>query len=186
MPLCGRCLAAPPLFDHAVAAVDYDFPWSGAIAAFKFRGALEWAAPLSRLLADAVAADAQARVDLVTAVPLSAARWRERGYNQAWEVARRVARAHGLSTCSDALLRLRDTPHQVQLDRQQRDANLRGAFMPGGARERAHLQGRRVALVDDVLTTGVTANAAARCLREAGAAEVQVWVLARTERTHDD
>ncbi|MFO1337467.1 MAG: ComF family protein [Burkholderiaceae bacterium] len=186
MAPCGRCLATPPPFDHATAAVDYDFPWSGAIAAFKFRGALEWAAPLSRLLADAVAADVRAQVDVVTAVPLSAARWRERGYNQAWEIARRVARARGLPTCAGALRRLRDTPHQVQLDRRQRDANLRGAFMPGDARDRARVQGRRVALVDDVLTTGVTAGEAARCLREAGAAEVQVWVLARTERSHDD
>lgn len=185
MPLCGRCLATAPPFDHAVAAVDYGFPWSGAIAEFKFRGALEWAAALARLLADAVAADALARVDLVTAVPLSARRWRERGYNQAWEIARRVARARRLATCPDALLRLRDTPHQVHLDRRQRDANLRGAFMPGDAQARARVQGRRVALVDDVLTTGVTAGEAARCLREAGAAEVQVWVLARTERTRD-
>lgn len=186
LDICGRCLVTPPVYGHATAAVDYDFPWNGAIGAFKFRGALEWAAPLSRLLANAVAADAIARVDLVTAVPLSAARWRERGYNQAWEIARRVAHARGLPTCPDALLRLRDTPHQVQLDRRQRDANLRGAFMPGDASQRARVRGRRVALVDDVLTTGVTASEAARCLREAGAAEVQVWVLARTERTHGD
>jgi ComF family protein len=181
---CGDCLRAPPLFAQASAAVDYGFPWDRAIAAFKFRADLAWAMPLARLLARA-AAGATASVDLVTAVPLSQARLRERGYNQAWEIARRAARLHRLPARHDLLRRLRDTPAQANLDRRQRDANLRGAFMPGDASARAALRGRCVALVDDVLTTGSTCNEAARALLEAGARAVQVWVIARTPHDPD-
>jgi ComF family protein len=175
---------SPPHFTRTFAAFDYAFPWDGAIAAFKFRQGLEWAGPLSRQLAAALPQDAD-EAELVTAVPLAAARLRERGYNQAWEIARRVADARRRPAHSGLLHRLRDTPHQIHLDRHQRDANLRGAFMPGDAAARAAVRDRCVALVDDVLTTGTTANEAARALLEAGARAVHLWVLARTERTAD-
>jgi len=184
VPLCGTCIRRPPLFERAFAAFDYTFPWDDAIAAFKFRQALEWAAPLARQLATALPVGAD-EAELVTAVPLAAARLRERGYNQAWELARRVARARGRTARHDLLHRLRETPHQIHLDRAHRDANLRGAFMPGGADARAAVRGRCVALVDDVMTTGTTANEATRALLEAGARSVQLWVLARTERGSD-
>jgi ComF family protein len=179
--LCGRCLHQPPRFARAVAAVDYGFPWDRAIAEFKFRQHLGWAGPLSRLLAER-AVDDGAAVDLVTAVPLAGARLQSRGYNQAWEIARRVARRLGRPARHDLLLRLRDTPQQAQLDHSERSANLRGAFMPGDRAARQAVEGRCVALVDDVLTTGATADEATGALLEAGAREVHVWVLARTER----
>jgi ComF family protein len=178
---CGQCIGTPPRFERAIAAFNYAFPWDRVIASFKFRQGLEWASPLARQLALATSADA-GEVELVTAVPLAASRLRERGYNQAWELARRTARMHGLPVQHDLLLRLRDTPQQMTLAKQQRDANLRGAFMPGGAVARRALQGRCVALVDDVLTTGTTANEAASALIEAGARSVHIWVLARTRR----
>lgn len=181
VPVCGSCLHDPPPFERAVAAFDYAFPWDRVIAAFKFRDGLEWAAPLASQLVAATTADA-AEVDLVTAVPLAQARLAERGYNQAWEIAHRAARAHRLPARHDLLRRLRDTPRQTQLDKRQRDANLRGAFMPGDAQARRAVHGRRVALVDDVLTTGTTAGEATRALLEAGARSVQLWVLARTAR----
>lgn len=169
------------MFERAVAAFDYAFPWDHAIAALKFRGELHWSAPLGRALAHAVQAQRQ-NVDCVTAVPLSDSRLSERGYNQAWEIARRCAATLGLPARPDLLHRLRDTPQQMQLNRDQRDANLRGAFMPGDANSRRTVQGRCIALVDDVMTTGTTANEAARALLEAGAHAVHLWVLARTER----
>ncbi len=181
MSLCGTCIHEPPLFERAVTAFDYASPWDRAIAAFKFRGALQWSAPLAQALADAACAEREA-VDLVTAVPLADSRLRERGYNQAWEIARRAARTLALPARHDLLHRLRDTPQQMQLNRQQRDANLRGAFMPGDANARRAVRNRCVALVDDVMTTGTTANEATRALLEAGARAVHLWVLARTER----
>jgi ComF family protein len=179
--LCGHCLHEPPRFERTFVAFDYAFPWDDAISAFKFRQGLEWAGPLSRQLAAALPPEAD-EAELVTAIPLAEARLRERGYNQAWEIARRVAHERRRPARHDLLLRLRDTPHQAQLDRRQRDANLRGAFMPDGSAARAAVQGRCVALVDDVLTTGTTANEAARTLLEAGARSVHLWILARTDR----
>lgn len=181
--LCGRCLHQPLRFERALAAFDYAFPWDRVIAEFKFREGLGWAAPLARCLADRVQEDAALPIaDLVTAVPLSPQRLQRRGYNQSWEIARRAAELLQRPCLPDLLLRLRDTPQQAQLDHSQRSANLRGAFMPGGASARDAVKGRCVALVDDVLTTGATADEATGALLEAGARAVHVWVLARTER----
>jgi ComF family protein len=179
--LCGGCLQRPPRFARSLAAFDYHFPWDDVIAQFKFREGLGWAPALARQLAHAVAGDAPA-IDLITAVPLSESRLRQRGYNQAWEIARRLAPMLARPARHDLLHRLRDTPQQTRLDRGQREANLRGAFMPGGATARAAVHGRCIALVDDVLTTGATAEEASAALLEAGACAVHVWVLARTER----
>lgn len=178
---CGACIQSPPLFERAVAAFDYAFPWDRAIAALKFRSELQWASPLARALSTALQ-EQHAAAEVVTAVPLSRSRLRERGFNQAWEIAKRVARDLGLPARHDLLQRLRETPQQIQLNRRERDANLRGAFMPAGADARRAVQGRCVALVDDVMTTGTTANEAARALLEAGARSVHLWVLARTGR----
>jgi predicted amidophosphoribosyltransferase len=102
----------------------------------------------------------------------------ERGYNQAWELARRLARELGVAARPDALFRGRDTGHQLGLPRQARRVNLRGAFVVA-PRHAPWIRGARLALVDDVMTTGATADAAAHVLRAAGAAEVRVWVVAR-------
>lgn len=180
--LCGRCLHQPLRFERAVTAFDYAFPWVRVIAELKFREGLGWASPLARCLADRVHEDAAPIADLITAVPLSPQRLQQRGYNQSWEVAHRVAGLVQRPCAPGLLLRLRDTPQQAQLDHAQRSANLRGAFMPGGAAARSAVKGRCVALVDDVLTTGATADEAAAALLEAGARAVHVWMLARTER----
>jgi ComF family protein len=173
------CIRTPPPHTRTVAAVDYGFPWAGMIGRFKFNGQPELARALAPLLADAVVAAGAAPVSLLLPVPLSNGRLAERGYNQAWELARRLARPIGLPPRDDLLLRVRDTPHQVGLSRAQRLRNLRDAFwVPPPAQ--AQLQGRAVAVVDDVMTTGVTAAAASLALLAAGAASVQLWVLART------
>jgi ComF family protein len=178
--VCGACLRAPPPYTQTATLADYAFPWDRLVARFKFHQQPE----LASLLADALVAalrraPAHAAPQWVLPVPLSPARLAERGYNQAWELARRVAAAQGLPARHDALLRLRDTPHQVGLDRRARAANLRDAMWvpPEG---RAAIAGCQVALVDDVMTTGMTAGAASAALLAAGAAGVQVWVLART------
>lgn len=176
---CGRCLRAPPPYIACVAAADYGFPWDRLIQRFKFNDQPELAILLAGVLADALDPAVLPPVDWVLPVPLSPARLAERGFNQAWELARRLAHKRGLLADAGLLLRLRDTPHQVGLSRPARERNLRDAMWvnPAAAAKLAH---QRVALVDDVMTTGGTAVAATRALLAAGVASVQVWVLART------
>ena len=179
--LCGQCLLHPPPFARAVAALDYSFPWDGLIARFKFSGALDLVAVLSRQLLAAVRRAAVEPPTLLLPVPLSEARLRERGYNQAWELARRLGTALPCRADAHLLLRVKETAHQLALPPSERAANVRGAFAVEPLRAR-ELRGRVVAIVDDVMTTGATAAELARTLLGAGAAEVQVWVVARTPR----
>jgi ComF family protein len=177
--LCGGCLRDPPPFESAHCVADYAFPWDRLIAACKFNGRAELAALLSERLAAALARGNASRPELIVPVPLSPARLAERGYNQAWEIARRLARTAGVAARADVLQRVLDTAHQAELTRAQRLVNPRGAFSVP-PRQRGALAGRRVALVDDVLTTGATAREAAGTLLRAGARAVDVWVIART------
>ncbi len=177
---CGACVAAPLPFSHTVAAVDYAFPWSGLITAFKFHAALDLADALARVLAEAVQAhDAAPPPDAVLPLPLGRERLAERGMNQAWELARRVARRLRLPARAGVLLRRVETPHLADLPRDERAKAIRGAFAlaPGAS---TVVAGRHIALVDDVMTTGATAGEAAHTLRCSGAASVRLWVLART------
>ncbi len=177
--VCADCQRAPPPFEAAVAALDYAFPWADVIGAFKFGHGLDRAGVLAALLADAVRAAALPAADLVLPVPLAPRRLAERGYNQAWELARRAARRLGVAADAALLRRLVETPPLADLPRADRAAAVRGAFGVEPQRAAA-LRGRRVALVDDVVTTTATAAEAARTLRRAGAAGVQLWTLART------
>ncbi len=178
--LCGACLRDPPPFSHCCALADYGFPWDRLITRFKFRQQPELARLLADTLAQALLQQPQRpRPHWVLPVPLSPARLAERGYNQAWELARHLAARQGLEARTAWLQRLRDTPHQVGLGRRAREANLRDAMWVPPEGQRA-VVGCQLALVDDVMTTGVTASAATRALLAAGAAGVQVWVLART------
>ena len=178
-PACGACLRDAPPFEHTVCAADYGFPWDALIAAFKFQGRVELAAPLAERLRVAVVASAGPRPRWVVPVPLAPARLAERGYNQAWELACRPGRALGLTADAGLLWRPADQAHQAGLGRAERQHNLRRAFM-ADPRRRGDLQGTRVALVDDVMTTGATVREAASALLRGGAAAVDVWVVART------
>ncbi len=180
---CGACLREPPPFESTSCVADYSFPWDRLIVAFKFEGRVELADVLAQALHEAVVVQTQARggtvPGLVLPVPLSPQRLAERGYNQAWELARRVARRLGTRARSDVLLRPGETAHQADLSRAERQSNLRRAFMVD-PRRRPVVSGLAVALVDDVMTTGATVHEAACVLLRAGAASVQVWVVART------
>lgn len=180
---CGRCLLAPPHFTSALAAVDYAHPWDRLISEFKYRDGLDLGPALCDLL---LAAHQRTHhhhggeaADWLLPVPLALQRWRERGYNQSWELARRCAPRLGCPADPAVLLRIRDTPHQLSLPREQRQANVRGAFAIEPARRR-EVAGRHIALIDDVMTTQATADELSRLLLDAGAHSVQVWVVART------
>lgn len=180
---CGRCLRTPPPYALCCCAVDYRFPWDGLLAQFKFGNRPELATALCSLLVPALRPgllDATVpRPAAVLPVPLSPRRLAERGYNQSWELARRLARALQLPANAQVLRRTRDTPAQMSLTRAQRQSNLAGAFSVDRVAAGA-FAGQTVALVDDVMTTGATLAEAATVLRQAGAAAVQVWVVART------
>ncbi|MDH4323719.1 MAG: double zinc ribbon domain-containing protein [Betaproteobacteria bacterium] len=176
--VCGRCLAHPPAYDATVAALGYEFPADTLVQALKFRGELALAPLLGALLAARL--PRAAPVDCVLPVPLAAARLRARGFNQAMEIARHVARATG-SRLEPALAeRSRDTAAQVDLPHDARARNVRGAFRCARA-----LEGAAVAVVDDVMTTGATLDELAGTLKRAGAARVVNWVVARTPAPAD-
>ena len=178
---CGACAIDPPDFDGAIAAVDYAYPFDGLIRRYKFHAGLDLTATFVRRMLAAHERAGRPPLALLMPVPLSAQRLRERGYNQAWELTRRLARALGARADARLLLRIRDTPHQLDLLPEQRAANVRGAFAVEPAR-RIELRGAAVTVVDDVLTTGATLREIAHVLRQAGAAQVHVWTLARTPR----
>lgn len=172
--VCGTCLAAPPRYTATIAAWRYAFPADRLLKAFKCEGRLALAEPLAAALTAAVAAtDAQLPLRLA-AVPLSAARQRERGFNHAHEIARRVSRDVGIVLVR-RFVRTRDGPRQAGLTLRERARNVRGAF-----EMREPLDGLHVAIIDDVMTTGATLSAAASAALVAGAKRVDAWVVART------
>ena len=173
--VCGECLRKPPAFDRVVSAVSYAFPVDAAIQRLKYGLDLALVPPLAALLARAVSAGP--RPDLLLPMPLGPARLRERGFNQAAELARYVAVALDLPLSLEASRRTRETAPQTSLPFDERARNIRNAFAAGPS-----VAGLHVAVVDDVLTTGATLDALATALRRAGAREVPGWVLARTPR----
>ncbi len=117
----------------------------------------------------------QNRPDCIIALPLHPARLLERGFNQAVEIARPIAQKHQLPLEIDTLLRIKNTEHQARLHANARWQNMHNAFIYQG-----DLNGKRVAIVDDVMTSGASLNEAAKALKQAGAIEVHAWVVART------
>ena len=174
---CGACLRAPPPLDLCLAAVDYGYPWSQALAQFKFQGDPGWATTLAALLQRLPEVQsALVLADRVVPVPLAPGRLRQRGFNQALQLAQCLAPG---KVQAQGLLRVRATPDQHTLARAQRLRNLQGAF----AVDPLHLQQwqtRRVVLVDDVMTTGATFHAAAAALRAAGVQHIAALAVART------
>jgi ComF family protein len=171
--VCGRCLADAPHYDATVAALAYRFPADTLVHALKFHSQLALAPLLGDLLLKCIPAGE--RVDCVLPVPLSRERLRERGYNQAAEIARRVAKERRVRLELTVIIRERNTLAQSDLPWSDRARNVRGAF-----RCERSLDGAAIAVVDDVMTTGATLAELAATLKRAGAARVVNWVVART------
>jgi ComF family protein len=169
---CGRCQTEPPAYNASTALFRYSFPIDRLIQGLKYHGQLHHARVLGELLAARLAA--RPTPECILPVPLHPARLRERGYNQSLELARILARRLGVKLDYRALQRTRPTVPQTGLALDERARNVRKAFTlaPG-------FNARRVAVVDDVMTSGHTVNAVAKCLRRAGVEEVEVWVVAR-------
>jgi ComF family protein len=178
--LCGACVREPPGFERARAVMRYDEGSRGLVLGFKHADRTEGAAAYGAWLARA-GAELTAEAELIVPVPLHWMRLFSRRFNQAALLAQALGVETGLPVVPDLLLRRRHTPSQGRLSVDQRRRNVAGAFAVKGARA-ARLAGRRVLLVDDVLTTGATAAACARTLRRGGARAVDVLVLARVVR----
>ena len=175
---CPDCQAEPPPLDICLAAVTYAWPWVDLIARFKFQQQAGWSNALATLMMSTpLADDVLDNADLVLPIPLSPQRLAFRGFNQSWELAQHLS---PVKADAQWLLRTRDTPSQRLLPRHERLANLVGAFAVEPLRA-AQLRGKRVVLVDDVMTSGASLHSAARELRQAGAAHISALVLARTE-----
>ncbi|MBY8607284.1 ComF family protein [Burkholderia arboris] len=175
---CDACRTTPPPFDATLALADYRAPLDGLARGLKFHARLalgaEFAVRLARLVDDTRGAG---RFDLVAPVPLSHRRLVARGYNQAWAIARPLARRLDVRADAALLARVAHTAPQSRLDRQARRDNVMAAFAVAG-----DVAGRHVALVDDVMTSGATLAAAAHALKAAGAARVTNLVALRTAR----
>lgn len=175
--VCGRCVAAPPPWAKTVAPFAYARPLASVVEGLKSGNGLLQARVLGTLLAAAVGARyaGDALPAALVPMPLTRRRLRRRGFNQADLLARVTARELGLRRLRGHLARVRDAPAQRSLARAERLRNVRGAFAV-----RRPLPVRRLALVDDVTTTGATVRAATQALLKAGAEEVHVWVVAKT------
>jgi len=178
--LCGACLKRPPAFDRTVVAADYAPPVDQLVLALKFGSRLALAPLFAHLLRDAMLHAPEDKLpSLLTAVPLGAHRLRERGFNQALEIAKPLSRALGIELAPQLIVRARDTEAQSLLHPDQRHRNIRHAFVvPDNAIDL--VRGRHVGVVDDVITTGETLNELAATLKRFGAARVTNFVFART------
>jgi ComF family protein len=170
--VCGRCLRRPPFFDRTLAAYQYAMPLDQLIQRLKYAHDLSVARALGEIIADR---GEGVGFDAIVPVPLHRARLAERGFNQSVELARTLSRRSGIPLLLDGVRRTRQTPAQAGLSLLARRRNLKGAFQ---AMHR--FDGQRVLVIDDVMTSGATLDAMARCLKRAGASEVVNLVCART------
>lgn len=171
---CGRCQKQLPAFDHVSVALVYAEPADGLIHDLKYNSKLYLARTLGDLLARAIVQKHRDLPDLLLPVPLHRARLRKRGYNQSLEIARPVSRRLGVKIDAHLVKRILNTDPQTTLTPKHRARNVKHAFEVVKP-----VEGKRIALIDDVMTTGHTVNAVARVLKLAGAKEVLVWVVAR-------
>lgn len=173
---CGDCLSRAPAYTRSFVPFTYAFPVDRLLLRFKFHGDLACGQALAELMHEAE--PGIERPQALLPVPLHASRLRQRGYDQALELAKALGAAYGLPVLDRVLHRQRQTAPQSELDAESRQRNLRGAFAVRAAWLPPHL-----ALVDDVMTTGTTLAEAAAVLLRAGAKRVDAWAVARAPKT---
>ncbi len=172
-PLCGRCQVSPPVYNRCLALFQYKPPADHLVQSLKFRGELEMARLLGTMMAQWLSRVIDTRPDVLIPVPLHRDRLRERGFNQAVELARPVATQLGCAMDVSSCQRSKMTAPQSELSRKKRANNVRGAFQVLNP-----VQGH-ITIIDDIMTTGSTAHELASMLLKAGADSVDVWVCAR-------
>jgi ComF family protein len=167
--LCGSCISSPPDFDATISVFLYDFPINAMMQRYKYGNMLSLCAFFGQMLNEKVDLNT---IDLIIPMPMHPQRLKERGFNQALEIAK-VLGNEKLDYKSATRQKL--TPPQASLPLKERVKNIKGAF-----RVNSNLAGKRVAIVDDVMTTGASLNELAKTLKKAGASHVECWVIART------
>ncbi|MGI9303664.1 MAG: ComF family protein [Gammaproteobacteria bacterium] len=175
--ICGACQRTPPAFDATATLFHYAAPVDWLLRRLKFQGKLSHARLLGRLTAEHLARTITTPPQRIVPVPLHLKRLAERGFNQAFELAKPVGAQMGVQVDCDNVHRILDTRPQMELPANQRRKNIRNAFEINPALEADH-----VAIFDDVMTTGATVDELARALKLSGIARVDVWVCARAGR----
>ena len=171
---CGACQKDPPLYRSVYCFAPYAAPLDRLILQFKFQQKLYIGKKLGALMAQDIMSRQLPQPDVLLPIPLHSRRLRQRGYNQALELARPIATELGVSLDFNNCVRTKETTEQIGLSAKLRRSNLKGAF-----ELKDNFQGKRVAIVDDVMTTGSTVSELSRQLLQAGATSVDVWVCAR-------
>jgi len=178
--ICGQCQQRPPAFDDIAVPLLYEAPVDRMLCALKYRQHLSFARTAAGVIADNVLKRHQKRPDLLCAVPMTPRALRRRGLNQSAFIAQLVSRTLGIPIRVSLLKKVRDTDQQSTLNARERHKNLIQAFHC-----KHRLDGQHIALVDDILTTGSTANEISKTLKDAGAARVDIWACARTGKPSD-
>ncbi len=171
--ICGACLKNPPYFDETVALWHYQTPIQALISTLKFRGKIPIGRLLGRMMANSLRAQ-EAMPEVIIPVPLHPIRYRQRGFNQAAEIARPIAAILNIPMNMRLCHRALPTQSQTHLNAKARRKNMKKAFQVKGV-----LKYKHIAIVDDVMTTGTTANELAKTLKQHGAEKVEIWVSAR-------
>ena len=170
--LCGACIASPPDFDATKAVFTYEYPISQLLQQYKYHQQLALAETFSGLMLKRLALE---NIDLIIPMPLHPSRLQERGFNQSLEIAKLIGKELNIKVNSQAAQRIKFSPPQASLPLKERVQNMKGAFTC-----RQDLSGLRIALIDDVMTTGASLNALAKAVKAKGAAHVECWLIART------
>ncbi len=176
--ICGSCLRTAPDFDVTRALFRYDYPLDRLLQHYKYRESLYLANTFSSLFIDRLLGsvpNTDTRIDLIIPMPMHHERIRQRGFNQALEIARDFSKKLHTTLDFSSCTRTKLMPPQASLPLKERIRNVQGVFECD-----KNLQGLRVALVDDVMTTGASLNELARTVKQAGATHVECWVIART------
>ncbi|HQU98021.1 MAG TPA: ComF family protein [Nitrosomonas sp.] len=173
--VCGACLKKPPAFTRSIAVLRYTFPVDALIRSLKYQSHLAIAPILANLFLKQFNHSLQPLPDLIIPMPLHPIRLRERGFNQAIEISKPIAKRLKIPLMIDHCSRIRDTTPQADLPWSERQKNVHKAFHCD-----SDLSGQHVAIIDDVMTTGATLNELAKTLRQQGAAEISNWIIART------
>lgn len=173
--ICGTCLRNPPAFTRTIAAMRYTFPIDALVRSLKYQSNFAIAPILANLLLKQFKTSLQCRPDIILPMPLHPIRLRERGFNQAIELSRFIAKQLKVPLLIDQCFRTRHTTPQTDLPWPERQKNVHKVFECD-----INLSEQHVAIIDDVMTTGATLNELAKVLRQQGAREISNWVIART------